>query len=1018
MTGVLFHPTAADVVYARTGLGGAFRWDASGARWIPLVDNIQSERIPGRSVLSLAVDPHDSERLYLACGLWADVHNAVLLRSVDRGTTWSRTNLPFGLGGIQTGNVAGERLQVDPRNGSILFLGTSYSGLWKSSDYGVTWAKVEGFQRNNVTCVTFVPSGADTNAATATLYAGTSDFLYGHLYKSVDGGVNWTELSVNSTPYQIVADRQGNVFTSLVNGFLDIFSPDPTASLSKISASSPNVIKINPTINGVICGIGVDQKNPSTLIAAKANQRFEAGLIFRSIDQGASWQTILTGNTVDYSSAPWAGSLDVETVTDVDIDPFRPGHVLVATTHGIFGTDNATAVDAGQVPSWSFRSTGLENSFVYEIISPPAGAPLVSALPDIDGFRHDDLTVSPTRGKHTPKLNGAQFLDFAENAPNVMVRAGTMAAQYSTDGAMSWTSFPDFAPLSNDWGSVAVSADGKRFFRVSPRNGAHYSDDKGVSWTDSPGIVGSVGFVPICICDRVNPRKVYIEQTASGILYLSADGGATFSASPTTLPYASYTIRATPGFEGHLWLPAGDGLYQSTDSGKTFNHLSSVQTAHAVGFGRAAPGNSYPAIYISGTVGGIFGLFRSDNMGINWIRLNDDQHQYGVVSSVSGDPRTYGRVYVATAGRGIIYGDTTDVPSSLPSITTQPTSQSAAVGSTVQFIVSASGANSYQWYKDGAAISGSVGNSLTLLNLQAGDAGQYSVVVTGAGGQITSNIAVLSIASAESQKLINISTRSFVGSGGDVLIAGFIIGGTQSKRVILRASGPALIPFGVGAVLSDPVLTLYDGGSKKMLENDDWSVGDGDLVEGTAAQVNAFAWPRGSKDAAIVTTLLPGAYTAIVSGKNGAQGIALVELYEADQTPTAAKFINISSRAMVKDGGEILIGGFIIGGDVAKRVLIRAWGPALAPAPFSVAGVLSDPVLKLYAGQTEINQNDNWGADPTLKQAFKDTGAYAWADGSKDAAMIVTLNPGAYTAQVTGKAGDRGVALLEIFEYP
>jgi len=266
-------------------------------------------------------------------------------------------------------------------------------------------------------------------------------------------------------------------------------------------------------------------------------------------------------------------------------------------------------------------------------------------------------------------------------------------------------------------------------------------------------------------------------------------------------------------------------------------------------------------------------------------------------------------------------------------------------------------------------------------------------------------------------KLINVSTRGFVGAGSNVMIAGLIISGSEPKQVLIRASGPGLTQFGITGVLDDPILVLYSGGTQ-IGQNDDWAT-DADHIEAAAKRVNAFAWTRGSKDAALLVTLPPGAYTAHVTGKNGTTGTALIEAYEADETPTSGHFVNISTRAEVRTDGDVMIAGFIVGGTASKRVLIRASGPALAD--FGLPGTLADPVLSVMdSSQHQVAQNDDWGTDdqPSIDTAVAQTGAFAWKRGSKDAAVVLTLPPGAYTAIVRGKNNTMGLALIEVYETP
>ena len=189
---------------------------------------------------------------------------------------------------------------------------------------------------------------------------------------------------------------------------------------------------------------------------------------------------------------------------------------------------------------------------------------------------------------------------------------------------------------------------------------------------------------------------------------------------------------------------------------------------------------------------------------------------------------------------------------------------------------------------------------------------------------------------------------------------------------------------------------------------------------------NAFAWstPAG-KDAAILATENTGAYTAQVSGYSGDTGVALAEVYDATPagtyTPSTPRLINLSTRVQVGTGANILIAGFVIGGSTSKTVLVRASGPALTA--FNVAGTLADPQLKILdQNQKLVASNRGWGGDTSIQSVANSVGAFAWGNSaSADSAILLTLPPGAYTAQVAGAAGtasDTGVALVEVYDVP
>jgi hypothetical protein len=272
---------------------------------------------------------------------------------------------------------------------------------------------------------------------------------------------------------------------------------------------------------------------------------------------------------------------------------------------------------------------------------------------------------------------------------------------------------------------------------------------------------------------------------------------------------------------------------------------------------------------------------------------------------------------------------------------------------------------------------------------------------------------------AQANRLMNISTRSLVGTGSGVDIAGFVVTGTQPKTVLVRASGPSLAAFGVAGVLADPTLAVVDSNQNTLAQNTGWctapNVSD---IQGAASLTGAFAWPVGSKDSAVLLTLQPCAYTAVVSGASGDTGVVLIEAYDVDGSAAPARMINVSTRSLVGRDQNIQIGGFVIGGSQPKTVLIRASGPALVP--FGVTGTLPDPMLQLFnSSSIALAQNTGWGsaANPgAIQAAAANVGAFAWQAGSADSAILITLPPGAYTAQVSGASGDTGVALVEVYD--
>ena len=369
-----------------------------------------------------------------------------------------------------------------------------------------------------------------------------------------------------------------------------------------------------------------------------------------------------------------------------------------------------------------------------------------------------------------------------------------------------------------------------------------------------------------------------------------------------------------------------------------------------------------------------------------------------------------------------------------PAFTAEPSSQTVQNGSTVVFSVGAIGvgAAGYQWWlngnplSDGGAFSGSATSTLMLTGAGAAYAGAYTCTVGNAWGSATSAAATLSVVDATNPgHLTNVSCRAQVGTGASQLIAGFVVGGGlagSGAPVLVRASGPALAQFGVAGVLPDPKLVL-NSASGVVAANSGWA--GNAQVASTAAAVGAFAWTTAaSKDSALVETLPPASYTAEITGASGDTGVALAEVYDATAAPVATSphLVNISARLGVGTGANILIAGFVVGGATSKTVLIRASGPALIP--FGVSGTLSDPQLSLYRSNADgtstlLSSDAGWGGNSQIAAAAGSVGAFTWgSQGTPDSAILTTLPPGSYTAQVKGASGDTGIALVEVYDVP
>jgi photosystem II stability/assembly factor-like uncharacterized protein len=705
--GFVFHPAAKDVLYARTDMGGAYRRNPKTRLWEPMLDFIPYADLNLMGVESLAVDPSDPQKVYLACGTYTapDVPDGAILRSSDQGRTFQRTNVPFKFGGNEAGRGNGERMAVDPNDGRILFLGTRKNGLWKSDDGAVTWNKVESFPkdvlqlspdeaklpawsgggRSTIVFVVFDPGSGSKGKPSQTLFAGVSVMGKPGIYRSDDAGKTWKIVPGQPTKYRpnhAVLASDGHLFIT--------FGTDPgpmqmvDGALWKLDTKAGTWTDITPDKPDQerkfgYAAVSVDAKDPKALIASSF-YRPKGEEVFRSTDGGATWKRMFEGGGVfDYRLAPYVKDTPIHWLFDIEIDPSNSNHAMFTTGYGGWETFDLTNIDKGHLTHWQVMSPGIEETVALAIYSPVKGAQVVTAVGDYSGFVHWDLNKPAPGGTPKPPfLGNTHDVAGADRNPNVMVRVGrpregSKPLGYSFDGGKTWkepAALPDPKPSA---GTIAVSADGKTWVWTPSEQVPYFTTDKGATWSACAGLAKDARV----IADRVNPKRFYAMALFDGKLFESTDGAAHFTQRPLTLPNGlpkrngsgpdnrsdrgddrggQDRLYATPGREGDIWLAAFDGLYHAAD-GKSFVRMPAVEQIHAFGFGKAAPKEKQPALYLVGTVQKVRGFFRSTDGGTTWLRINDDQHQWGLVLHIGGDPKKFGRVYVGTHGRGTFYGD-------------------------------------------------------------------------------------------------------------------------------------------------------------------------------------------------------------------------------------------------------------------------------------------------------------------------------------------------------------------------
>lgn len=687
---VIYNPTEEGLAYARTDIGGAYRLNKETKRWECITDFIGGDDWNLMGIESMATDPVEPNRLYLAAGTYSNSAGAMLV-SDDYGENFMKVDLPFGNGGNEVGRGAGERLQVDPNDNSIIYFGTRADGLYRSTDYGRTWNAVESFPTKGgyieagysigLTFVAFDKSSSKKGEPTKTIFVGAAKTDGNYILRSDDAGETWREVE---NPLSIVTENtktlkpvQGEVSS---DGYLYTtwsYKVGPNEAMrgavQKYDIAKDSWEEITPdTIHTCgYSGLSVNPNDPNNIVVTTLCLWAIVDNVFVTYDGGKTWngfwdpKTKKENYTLDITNSEWLdwqGQLKLGWwMTGVALNPFDPDEIMYGTGATIFGTDNLTKI-ATEPVNLSVRAMGIEETAIFDFVSPnylDENTPeLYSIMGDIYGFRHDDVTKAPK--EHFGDFKSTS-LDCAGQDYHYVVRAtdedsGTV--YYSTDAAQTWQEVETLPEGVEDCagGQVKLSADGKIIFwqPATPGVGAFVTSDFGKTWTECSGLpAGSV-----IESDKVNPDKLY--GMRDGEFYMSVDGGKTFKRVASFL-VSHVTYEACPDTEGDLWVSVGaGGVYLlDTDTGELVPTSKDIQDCDALGLGKAEKEGDYMTIYMIGEANNEgHGVYMSQDKGATWTRINDDTEKWGNVNAnISGDPKTFGRCYISTNGRGIIMGN-------------------------------------------------------------------------------------------------------------------------------------------------------------------------------------------------------------------------------------------------------------------------------------------------------------------------------------------------------------------------
>ena len=708
---------------ARTDTNGAYL--LNGTSWTPLAtySSIPSSLTAanpiafGGGVYEIQIAPSNTNIMYM-------VFNGYLFVSNNKGTSWTQTAFPVVLT-YQPGSPApyananadqglnhaqyGPRMAIDPHNSNIVYVGTSDNHLYVTTNGGSSWSAVSGIPAstdNGFTGILFYGNGPVVGGVTQTIYVCNN---INGVYVSNDGGNTWSLTSGGPISVQNAAiDTSGNYYA--VSGT----ATATNLSLMKYSAGVWTTTSA-PANNNSIQAVAINPFNQSEIVVV-----CEGGQIAISYNAGSSWTAYNSATTLVSTDIPWiapgnlsaAGGYYFLDAGGLAFSPVTNGQLILSAGTGVWTmTLPATGVTASTPLTWTDMSVGIEQLVANAILVPPVtGSSPILVSWDRPFFKITNVNAYPSSYGPVTSSNIAAgwSIDYASSDPSFVVgiaeTGNSEESGYSTDGGSTWTYFKSSPP--NLPGSSNVLYLGGTIAASTPQNiiwapanhGAqpYYTLNQGSTWTavTLPGVSNYQGLdaayyvkTRTVTADRVNANTFYLYYPSYGV-FTTTNGGATwtkvYSANggyiESNRSWAGFnsTLNSVPGKAGNLfytsgWLsgstlasPVPDPLYRSIDGGATWTGVANVLNVSCFGFGKSAPGQTYPAIYIVGYVNNVFGIWQSVDNANSWTNIGTfPTGGLEVISTISGDPNNYGAVYIGFSGGGYAYlpaGNTSALP--------------------------------------------------------------------------------------------------------------------------------------------------------------------------------------------------------------------------------------------------------------------------------------------------------------------------------------------------------------------
>lgn len=664
--------------YARTDVGGAYRWDDKEKTWISLSMDISDDDKGLLGIDGIAVDPNNAANVYMAAGTsyFSNAKTCIMV-SHDYGEHFEAIDVSdlIKVHGNGMGRGNGERIAVDPNNSDIIYCGGRTGGMIRSLDAGKTWEKVESFpvtstkNENGINIITF-DSARSADGKTTRIYAGVSRNKEDNIFYSDDAGESWNVLPglnedvLKLMPQRFDLDSKGRLYVSYGNNEGPWNSARGTLYRYDTDAGTGEEI---PCVAWTVGDIVIDPNNDDNIVLVTSevwNEQPNGAFgdrFYRTTDGGQTWEDLNGKYTMGTNGMDWISNAAIHWCSVLAMDSGNPNRIMVNSGNGIFACDNIW----DETPEIYFNAKGIEEVVPLDIVT-YKDYPLVSAIGDYDGFIHEDIYTSAER--HTRQIGSVSSIAIAAQNHDIWAKVGGSESEqlltYSTDGGKSWTDITNSPENGKIFykGKVALTADGSALL-WSPENAmyAYRTENWGETWTKVEGIVGA-GDVYL-IGDTVNKEKVY--GCSNSVLLVSTDGGQTFKRKFDTMSKFK-RLAVVQGTEGKFYIPGGgSGLLLTEDAGENVTLVKGLKYCEAVGLGKGKTDSDPYVIYVYGTPldSDVKDVYMSEDEGVTWTRVNDDLHRFGGTGNgefVSGDMNVYGRCYMSTVGMGIAYFDKTE----------------------------------------------------------------------------------------------------------------------------------------------------------------------------------------------------------------------------------------------------------------------------------------------------------------------------------------------------------------------